>query len=333
MAAIGYVLSSEQFTTPQLISFGARAERSGFDMVWTSDHFHPWQSNQGHSGHAWVMLAALGQQLRDIPMGTGVTCPTYRYHPAIVAQAFATLGMLYPGRVFLGLGTGEALNEQAATGEWGDYGERAARLVEAVQLIRRLWSGEWVQHRGQYYHVPGAKLYDLPSQPIPIYMAASGEESAGHAGRHGDGWITDGESLKDDTIRGAFEEAARRAGKDPKAMPIIVELFVHVGTEDDAKQHAAKLWRFLPKAWTKYVDNPDPRAILEQANAEVSLDEVVKMWSVSPDPQAHIEKIQALMKAGATHIFIHSGQEQQIDIIEFFAREVLPQMQHTRMTL
>lgn len=330
MTAIGFVLSSEQFPAPHLIEYGIMAESAGFDMVWTSDHFHPWMDNQGHSGQAWVTLAALGQPMTRIPMGTGVTCPTYRYHPAIVGQAFASLGVLYPGRVFLGVGSGEAVNEQAATGQWGEYEERSARWVEAIKLIRQLWSGEWVTHNGEFYQVQGAKLYDLPQQAIPIYMAASGDESAELVGKLGDGWITDGESLKKKEIVDAFRSGASSAGKNPDEMPVMVELFIHVGTEDSAKE-AAQKWRFLPNAFTKYIDNPDPRSILEQANQDVALEEVMKMWCISPDPKQHIDKIHELLENGATHVFVHSGQEDQQMVLQFYAEQVLPKIQHERM--
>jgi len=146
---IGYVAAHEQFPGPELVEYGVLAEQAGFDIMWASDHFHPWQHNQGHATQAWLTLAALGQRTQRIVMGTGVTCPTYRYNPAIVAQTFASLGVFYPGRVFLGVGTGEALNEAPSGGGWGPYKERAARLREALTLIERLWTEDWVTYRGQ----------------------------------------------------------------------------------------------------------------------------------------------------------------------------------------
>ncbi len=160
---IGFVLSTEQFSPSDLLKFGGAAEQAGFDLVWSSDHFQPWQDNEGHAGQAWVILSALGQRTQRVSFGTGVTCPSFRYRPAIVAQAFATLGDLYPGRVFLGVGTGEALNEQAATGEWAEYDERHNRLEEALTIIRQLWSGKIVNYQGRFYQVENAKLYTLPA--------------------------------------------------------------------------------------------------------------------------------------------------------------------------
>jgi G6PDH family F420-dependent oxidoreductase len=158
----GYVASHEQFPPTELVEYAVAAEKAGFDAVWTSDHFHPWQDNQGHSAHAWITLAAIGQRTERLLMGTGITCPMYRYNPAEVAHAFASLGVLYPGRVFLGVGTGEALNEVPAGGGWGPYRERAERLAEAVTVIRRLWTEDWVTFEGRHYRLEDARLYDRP---------------------------------------------------------------------------------------------------------------------------------------------------------------------------
>lgn len=330
MASIGFVLSSEQFPAPKLVEFGAAAEKAGFDMVWNSDHFHPWMDNQGHSGHAWITLAALGQQMHEIPMGTGVTCPTYRYHPSIVAQAFASLAVMYPGRVFLGVGSGEALNEKAATGQWGDYDERAERMEEAIKIIRMLWSGDWVVHQGKYYQVHDARLYDLPQQPIPIYVAAGGEESTRLAGRLGDGWITDAETALTPKMRDAFMDGAQSAGKNPDAMPISAELFVFMGTKEEAKPYA-ELWRFSPKAFTDFIDDPDPRSIQRRAQQTVPIEDVLESWVVSSDPEKHIQKLQELIDGGVTNIFVHSANPDQEHFIDFYAQNVLPNVQHERM--
>jgi TAT-translocated FGD2 family F420-dependent dehydrogenase len=323
MASIGFVLSNEQFPPTRLVELGVLAEQAGFDRIWTSDHFHPWMHNQGHAGQAWILLAALGQRLQRISMGTGVTCPSYRYHPAIVAQAFATLGAMYPGRVFLGVGSGEAVNEQAATGQWGDYQERADRLAEAVTLIRRLWTGDWVKHQGRYYQTAEAHLYELPQMPVPIYIAAEGPKSMYLAGQYGDGLITDSKSALMPEMRDSFRKGAQAAGKDPDLMPIHAESFVFVGRKEDAED-AANRWRFVPKSWDKYVNNPDPREIWKQSQQDVSLDEAMKDWVVGGDPEVHIKAIHKLVAGGVTHIYIHSGQESQERVIEFYGREVLP---------
>ena len=318
----GYVASHEQFPPTELIEYAVAAEKAGFDAVWTSDHFHPWQDNQGHAAHAWITLAAIGQRTERLLLGTGITCPTYRYNPAEVAHAFASLGVLYPDRVFLGVGTGEALNEVSAGGGWGPYRERAERLAEAITLIRRLWTEEWVSFEGRYYRLKDAKLYDKPSQPVPIYVAASGPLSARLAGQHGDGWITDAATISRRDVVEAFEEGARASGRDPGAMPRLVEPFVFVGGREEALQ-GARLWQFQVVGG-QVLDMSDPRQIQRYAEENSTPEREMAPWVVSADPQAHVDTIQSLLKAGATHVFVHSAQQDQRRFIDFYGREVLP---------
>jgi TAT-translocated FGD2 family F420-dependent dehydrogenase len=322
---IGYVLSDEQFPITELIELGAAAEGGGFDAVWSSDHFQPWQDNEGHSAFAWLTLAAVGQRTGSVVMGTGVTVPTYRYRPAIVAQGFASLGLLYPGRIFLGVGTGEAINEEAATGEWGPYAERAERMIEAVDLIRKLWTGEIIDHHGKYYKTVAAKLYDLPPEPVPIYIAAGGKKSMRIAGEHGDGLISDAESALKPELKAAFEEGARAAGKDPARMPRIVEAWAIVGDESEARKYA-ELWRFAPRSYSDYTDNPDPRDIQRLAERDIPLEQVYAKWTVSNDPNAHIDALKKLVNGGVTTLFVHSPQADQQAVIDFYARRVLPEL-------
>ncbi len=317
---IGYMLAHEQFTVPKLVDIGAAAADAGFDFLAASDHFQPWQANEGHSGAAWVTMAALGARARDATMGTFVTCPTLRYSPAIVAEAFASLSLLYPGRIFLGLGSGEALNEQAATGLWPDWCERWERLIEAIGIIRRLWTGQHVTHRGKYYAVD-ARLYDPPPQPIPILTAANGKKSMRLAGEHGDGLITDPKTWKQH--RGEWEAAAKAAGKNPAAMPVIAETFVVVGDKDEATE-AGELWRFIPKAFESYFGIADPAEIERRAQAEVSLDALMAQWAVGTDPRTHIEAIEELFDSGVKLVNIHAGQTDQHRAIEFYRAKVLP---------
>lgn len=320
---IGFVLAHEQFPVNELVELGVAAEQAGFDAVWTSDHFHPWQDNQGHAGFAWATLAALGQRTERIKLGTGVTCPIYRYHPAIVAEAFASLGILYPGRVFLGVGTGEALNEAPPTGgAWGDYAERSARLEEAVKLIRRLWTGEWSDFNGTYYHLKHARLYDVPAQPVPIYIAAAGKKSMRMAGEQGDGLITDEQGVTSQEMRQAFAEGARAAGKQIDHLPVLVEQYVVVGDCAEAERWAP-LWQF--KTGTKqYLEYADPVAIERDARQQQPLDKVIASMTVGADPEPHRAALKKLLDAGATHVFIHSPQQDQRRVIEFYAKEVLP---------
>lgn len=327
-ATLAFVLPSEQFPNTELVELGVLAEQAGFDAVWTSDHFQPWQDNQGHASFAWVTLAALGQRTSRILLGTGVTCPSFRYHPTIVAQAFASLGTLYPGRVFLGVGAGEALNEVAAGGGWGSWAERGGRLAEAVELIRRLWTGEWVEFHGRYYSVPHARLYDVPRQPIPIYMAASGPKSMYLAGHYGDGLVTDGERALKPELRQTFEQGARAAGKDPRTMPILAETMVVAGSQEEARRYAP-IWQFMPHSWDRYVGDPDPVDIERRARRDVKVDELIQKWPIGEDPQVHVQAIQQLIDGGVTHVFIHSPQADLRGVIEFYGRDVLPKLATT----
>jgi len=320
---VGYVASHEQFAPSELIEYALAAEKAGFDALWASDHFHPWQDNQGHGSHAWITLAAMGQRTEKLGLGTGVTCPIYRYNPAEVAHAFASLGVLYPGRVFLGVGTGEALNEVPVGGGWGSYRERAERLAEAITLIRRLWTEDWVDFEGRYYRLQGAKLYDRPPRPLPIYVAGSGPRSARLAGELGDGWITDAATAigRKDILQ-AFEEGARAARKDPQAMPRLVELYVFVGSREEALE-AARLWRFHATG-AEVLDMSDPRQIQLYAEENSSPEKETEGWNVSEDPRAHVDAIEELVDAGTTHVFVHSAQRDQRRFIDFYGREVLP---------
>ncbi len=317
---LGFMLAHEQFTVPQLMDFGVTAEQSGFDVLATSDHFQPWQSNEGHAGEAWVTFGALGQRTKYAWMGTTVTCPTFRYNPAVVAEAFSTLSQLTPGRIFLGVGSGEALNEQAATGVWPNWQERSERLIEATEIIRQLWTGQQISHKGKYYNV-NAKLYDPPAQPIPLLMAANGPKAMRRAGQYGDGLITDPNTWKQH--KAEWEAGAKAAGKDPAQMPVLVELFVVVGNESDPKQ-PAELWRFIPKAFKTYYNVRDPQEIQRRAEAELPLEKVYGDWPVGTNPQVHIKKVNELFESGATIVNIHSGQADQKRVIEFYGREVIP---------
>jgi F420-dependent hydroxymycolic acid dehydrogenase len=321
---IGFVLSHEQFPVHELVSLGEQAERAGFDLISTSDHFQPWQSNERHAGEAWVTLGALAARTRQLWMGTMVTCPTLRYHPAVVAQAFASLSLLTPGRIYLGVGSGEALNEQAATGQWPPWRERWDRLIEALHIIRGLWKGEPVRHHGRYYQVDGL-LYDPPPRPIPLLTAANGPKAMRLAGQHGDGLITDPQTWKQH--KSAWESGARAAGRNPAEMPVMTELFVVVGDYAEA-EYAAALWRFLPKAFQGYHNIPSPAEIERLAEQDVPISKVLEDWVVNDDPAAHVQKIQELRASGISIVNIHSAQQDQRAVIEFYAQKVLPRLQH-----
>lgn len=319
---VGYMLAHEQFKVPELAEIGRHAAEAGFGLLATSDHFQPWQANEAHSGLAWVTMGALGERVCSAWIGTTVTCPILRYHPAVVAEAFASLSLLYPGRVFLGVGSGEALNEQAATGEWPAWEERWERLIEAIAIIRALWSGEHVKHKGKHYTVNG-KLYDAPPKPIPLLTAANGKKAMRLAGKHGDGLITDPNTWKEH--KAEWEKGVRESGRNASTMPVLVEQFVVVGDQAEAEQ-SAELWRFIPRAFKGYHKNPDPADIQRKAEAELPLKKVYGEWSLGSDPETHVEAIEKLFESGATIVNIHSGQKDQKKVIDFYGKSVLPRM-------
>lgn len=319
---IGYMLAHEQFPVHELVELGNQAASGGFHLLATSDHLQPWQANEGHSGQAWVTLGALSSQVSRTWMGTTVTCPILRYSPAVVAEAFASMSHLAPGRIFLGVGSGEALNEEAATGAWPKWQERWDRLIEAITIIRQLWSGENVSYRGKYYTVD-AKLYDPPPQPIPLLTAANGRKSMRLAGQYGDGLVTDPETWK--THKVEWQEGAHAAGKDPDEMPVLVEQYVVVGGEADA-QKAAELWRFGPKAFKSLYNVRDPAEIERRAGAGTPIEQVVRGWPISTDPGPHLQKIHELQESGVSIVNIHAGQPDQRRVIEFYATHVLPKL-------
>jgi TAT-translocated FGD2 family F420-dependent dehydrogenase len=319
---LAFMLAHEQFTAPQLVELAAAAEQAGFDVLATSDHFQPWQANQRHAGEAWVTMAAIGQRTQRAWIGPTVTCPTFRYNPGVVAQTYASLDLLYPGRIFLGIGSGEALNEQAATGNWPNWQERSERLIEATGIIRQLWTGQAVSHKGKYY-VLDAKLYDIPAKPIPLLMAANGPKAMRRAGQYADGLITDPNTWKEH--KADFESGATAAGKNPADMPVLVEQMVVVGSQNDAEE-PGRLWRFLPKAFKTYFNVRDPQAIQDRAEAELPLEKVLADWVVSPDPSVHVKAVTDLFNSGVSIVNIHSGEADQKRTIEFYGRQVLPKV-------
>ncbi len=319
---IGFQLAHEQFTVPELVNLGIAAERAGFDLLAFSDHLQPWQVNEGHSGQAWITMSAIGQRTQHIRMGTTVTCPTFRYNPAVVAEGFASLSLLYPDRIFLGIGSGEALNEEAAVGFWPPWPERSERLVEAAEIIRQLWGGQQIDYPGKYYKV-NARLYDPPSGVIPLMMAGNGPKAMRRCGQYADGLITDPKTWKEH--KSEFQKGATGAGKDAARMPVFIEQYVVVGDKKELKE-AAELWRFGPKAWKPYFNIRDPKTIQERAENEVPLDKVVEGWAVGTDPEAHVGVLSDLYESGAIGVHIHSGQRDQARVIEFYGTEVLPRL-------
>jgi F420-dependent hydroxymycolic acid dehydrogenase len=306
---VGFQLAHEQFKVPELVELGIAADQAGFDLLAVSDHFQPWQENEGHSGQAWITMSAF-------------TCPTFRYNPAVVAEAFASLSLLTPGRIFLGIGSGEALNEEASTGSWPKWAERSARLVEAAEIIRKMWGGQQVDYSGNYYKV-NARLYDAPAQAIPLLMVGNGPKAMRRCGQYADGLITDPKTWKEH--KAELQKGASDAGKDPARMPVFIEQYVVVGGKSELNE-AAEFWRFGPKAWKPYFNIRDPKTIQDRAKVEVPLEKVTEDWPVGTDPELHVKVLSDLFKSGATGVHIHSGQRDQRRVIDFYRKEVLPRL-------
>src|SRR5947209_6174242 len=268
---LGYKASAEQFGPQELLEFGVHAERCGFDSVLVSDHFQPWRHTGGHAPFSFAWLAALGARTERVQLGTSVLTPTFRYHPAVVAQAMGTLGCLFSGRVLLGVGTGESLNEVPPLGiEWPEFKERFARLREAIQLIRRLWSEQRVSFDGTFYKTRNATVYDTPAGGIPIYVAAGGPQMARYAGRVAEGLICTsgkGEALYREQLLPAFEDGARQAGRDPDALATLIEVKVSFDTDRQRALEDTRHWGALALTGEEKTGVDDPLEMERLADA------------------------------------------------------------------
>ena len=329
MIKLGYKASAEQFAPRPLLDFAIAAEASGFDSVVVSDHFQPWRHTDGHAPFSFAWLAALGERTSRVTLGTSVVTPTFRYQPAIVAQAMGTLGSLYPGRVLLGVGTGESLNEVPAIGiEWPDSKERFARLKEAIELMHRLWTEERVTHDGTYFHTRGATIYDRPPEPIPLYVAASGEAAAKLAGRVADGLICTsgkGPALYTDTLLPAFAEGARKAGRDAAHLEKMIEVKVSFDSDRQRALEDTRHWAALALPAEDKMGVDDPRE-MERRAAALPLEQAASRWLVSNDPDEQLEQIAEYVRFGFTHLVFHAPGPDQLRFIQLFSEQVLPKL-------
>ena len=322
---IGYKASAEQFGPRELLNFGVEAEDRGLDIVAVSDHFQPWRHDGGHAPSAMTWMGALGQATRQVTMGTSVLTPTLRYEPAVVAQAFATLGVLNPGRVFLGVGSGEALNETPVTaGAFPGAKERRLRLAEAIQMMRRLWTEERVDFEGEYYRTSKATVYDRPETPVPIFVAASGPLAAKLAGSVGDGFICT--SGKDPelyrTLTGKVEEGAREAGRDPADIRRMIEIKVSYDRDRDFAYDACRYWAALALTSEQKTGIEDPLEM--QRVSDENADKAHTRFIVSDDPEDVVERIAAYLDLGFQDLVLHGPGHDQSRFLEQFTDDVLP---------
>jgi coenzyme F420-dependent glucose-6-phosphate dehydrogenase len=324
---LGYKASAEQFPPQRLLDLAVAAEQAGFDSVWTSDHFQPWRHTDGHAPNALVWLGAASQATRRVVLGTSVLTPSLRYNPAIVAQAFGTLGCLAPGRVILGVGTGESLNEVPAGVAWPEQSERFARLKESVGLIQELWRGERLTIDGEYYHTANATIYDRPETPVPVYIAASGPAAARLAGRIADGLICTsgkGAELYTDTLLPGLAEGAEKAGRDAAALDRMIEMKVSFDTDRERAFEDTKVWAALALPAEKKMGVHD--ALEMEALAKEAEPYAHKRWLVSSDPDEHVEQIAPYLGYGFNHLVFHFPGEAQEAAIARYGELVLPRL-------
>jgi G6PDH family F420-dependent oxidoreductase len=317
MNPVGLALSSEEHPPHELVRQALLGEVAGFEYALISDHFHPWTDAQGESPFVWSVIGAIAQATDDLRLGTGVTCPTIRTHPAVIAQAAATCGALMPGRFFLGVGTGENLNEHVVGARWPAADERQDMLEEAIEVIRLLWKGGERTHRGEHYTVEHARIYTLPD-PLPeIYVAASGEKAAKLAARVGDGLVST--APNEDLVR-QFQQAGG-GGK-----PTYGQVHVCWGPDEKkARRIAHETWPNAAVKGELGQELPLPRHF-EQAAEMVSEDDVAELVTCGPDPERHVDAIRRYLDAGFDYVYVHQVGHEQDGFFDFYRREVLPKL-------
>jgi coenzyme F420-dependent glucose-6-phosphate dehydrogenase len=324
---LGYKASAEQFGPRELLDFAVAAEANGFDSVFVSDHFQPWRHSDGHSPFAFSWLAAVGERTRRVALGTSVNTPTFRYHPALVAQAFGTLGVLFPNRMILGVGTGEHLNEGALGIPWPDNRERFARLREAVRLIRILWAEQSVTFDGEYYHTRHATIYDRPDDPIPIYISAGGPQVAKFAGRAGDGLIcTSGKGMElyIEQLLPSFSDGAKESGRDSADLDKMIEVKVSYDPDRSRAVEDTKIWAALALPADAKAGIDDPREM--ERLAKTVEDVAHRRWLVATDPDEHVEQLRPYLDLGFNHLVFHAPGQGQARFIELYAAQILPRI-------
>ncbi|GJE29648.1 glucose-6-phosphate dehydrogenase (coenzyme-F420) [Methylobacterium organophilum] len=329
MLTLGYKASAEQFGPRQLLDFAVEAEASGFDSVFISDHFQPWRHTDGHAPFSVAWMGALGARTSRIVMGTSVLTPTFRYHPSIVAHAFGTLGSLFPGRVVLGIGTGEALNETPATGlAFPEPKERLARLKESVELIRELWTQERVSFSGTYYETRNATIYDRPEIPVPIYIAGAGPLITKFAGRVADGFIcTSGKpsTLYSETLLPNLSAGLAAAERPESAVDRMIEMKVSFDTDRARALQDTRHWAALALTGEEKMSVEDPLDMERLADA-LPLERAASRWIVSDDPEEHVARIRPYIELGFRHLVFHAPGTDQVRFLRLYAEQVLPRL-------
>ncbi|WP_127794824.1 glucose-6-phosphate dehydrogenase (coenzyme-F420) [Agromyces sp. LHK192] len=331
---IGYKASAEQFAPRELVELAVAAEAHGFESVAVSDHFQPWRHDGGHAPFSLAWMAAVGERTSSIRIGTSVLTPTFRYNPAVIAHAFATLGCLYPGRVMLGVGSGEALNE-IATGfrgageqDWPEFRERFARLRESVRLMRALWNGERVSFEGEYYSTHDASIYDRPDGGVPIYIAAGGPVVAKYAGRAGDGFICTsgkGAELYVDQLMPAVTAGAEESGRGIADVDRMIEIKLSYETTREAALENTRFWSPLSLSPEQKHSITDPIE-MERAADALPIEQIAKRWIVGTDPDAVAAQIGQYVDWGFNHLVFHAPGHDQRRFMELFEQDLAPRL-------
>ncbi|MFG3522228.1 glucose-6-phosphate dehydrogenase (coenzyme-F420) [Nocardia nova] len=327
---LGYKASAEQFGPRELVELGVLVEEHGLDSATVSDHFQPWRHQGGHAPFSLAWMTAVGERTSRIQLGTSVLTPTFRYNPAVIAQAFATLGVLYPERIMLGVGTGEALNEIATgyRGEWPEFKERFARLRESVDLMRALWSGDRVDFEGRYYTTVGASIYDVPPAGIPVYIAAGGPVVARYAGRAGDGFICTsgkGMDLYTEKLMPAVTEGAEKVGRTLGDIDRMIEIKISYDTDPELALENTRFWAPLSLTAEQKHSITDPIEMEAAADA-LPIEQIAKRWIVASDPDEAVEQVKPYVDAGLNHLVFHAPGHDQRRFLDLFARDLAPRL-------
>jgi coenzyme F420-dependent glucose-6-phosphate dehydrogenase len=329
MLKLGYKASAEQFAPRELLDFAVHAEQVGLDSVFISDHFQPWRHTGGHAPFALSWMGALGARTARVAIGTSVLTPTFRFHPSIVAQAFGTLGCLFPGRIILGIGTGESLNEVPATGmAWPAQKERTLRFRESVALIRKLWSEERVSFDGEFYKTENATIYDRPESMVPIYIAGAGPMIARFAGQSGDGFIcTSGKApeLYTETLLPNVAAGLQASGRAADAIDRMIEMKVSFDVDRDRALDDTRFWAALALSPEEKMSVEDP-VEMERLADSLPVERAAKRWIVSSDPDEHVERIRPYIELGFNHLVFHAPGPDQKRFLDLYAKHVIPRL-------
>lgn len=330
---LGYWAAQEQYDPSKLLEFAVHAEVVGFDIIVSSDHFHPWSDTGGQSGFPWVWIALAAQKTKKVEVGTAVTTPLLRYHPAIVAQAFATLDHLFPNRIFLNLGTGHSMNETPLGFKWPEFKEKVERLEEAVEIIFSLWTKDFVTYDGRYYKLEKAKLYTKPRGRIPVYLATSQVRVAQIAGRLCDGIMTNPRGLErySEIVR-AMEKAAIKSGRDPSKLVKAMEFKVAYDSDYDRALKSAMFWApsAIPRKKREQVS--DPRELEAMVGPEERA-KIKESWLITTDSDEIIKRVGEFLKIGFERVYIHSASPSEEKFLNLLGRDILPWMREYYETL